>query len=88
MSNYYLKNIMLSVMVISHFYVFFPRMCFYTCYFLLTCLSFCWLFNMALDQGVLLRYQNFIINKLLIFKSVNAELHVENILSFKTDLSL
>ena len=68
MSNYYLKNIMLSVMVISHFYVFFPRMCFYTCYFLLTCLSFCWLFNMALDQGVLLRYQNFIINKLLIFK--------------------
>ena len=37
-------------------------------YILLTCLSVCWLFNMALDQGVLLRYQNFIINKLLIFK--------------------
>ena len=59
---------MLNVMVISHFYVFFPRMCFYTCYFLLTCLSVCWLFNMAFDQGVLLRYKNFIINKLLIFK--------------------
>ena len=59
---------MLNVMVIPHFYVFFPRMFFYTCYFLLTCLSACWLFNMALDQGVLLRYQNFIINKLLIFK--------------------
>ena len=51
---------MLNVMVISHFYVFFPRMCFYTYYFLLTCLSVCWLFNLALDQGVLLRYQNFI----------------------------
>ena len=52
-----LKNIILNVMVISHFYVFFPRMCFYI---LLTCLSVCWLFNMALDQGVLLRYQNVI----------------------------
>ena len=60
MSNYYLKKIMLNVMVISHFYVFFPRMCFYTYYFLLTYLSVCWLFNLALDQGVLLRYQNFI----------------------------